>query len=329
MNTLFASATLKLTLWYLLILMVLSLLFSSILYGISSNELRRSLRAGPGPGALFLDTEQARELRETRQQEGATRLLGNLVILNVSTLVVGGGVSYLLARRTLRPIHESMQAQGRFTSDASHELRTPLAIMQSEIEVGLRDTSATKKDYQTLLRSNLDEVNRLRELSDRLLLLASERELPLAAISLDDVSIEATGRIVKAAQAKHITVANEVKPIKVIANPEALADAVTILLDNALKYSPAKTTVTMSSETQGRFVNLRVADQGQGIAAGDLPYIFDRFYRADTSRTRQSVEGHGLGLSIAQRIVEQHGGELSVESKPGHGAMFTIRLRRA
>ncbi len=327
MNDLFDSATLKLTGWYLLILMMVSLLFSGILYGISSNELRRSLRA-PGQTmlGLFVENDAARELRESRYKEGQARVLGNLIVLNVSTLVAGGGVSYLLARRTLRPIREAMEVQSRFTSDASHELRTPLAIMRSEIEVGLRDKSATKKDYKELLESNLDEVERLRELSDRLLLLASERELPLDTVSLDEISIEALNRVIKPAQLKKIDVVNEVSPIMVRANLEAMADVVTVLLDNALKYSDEKTTVTIHSGVRGRTAILSVTDQGHGIEADDLPRIFDRFYRVDGSRSRQHVEGHGLGLSIAKRIVDQHGGQLNVQSEPGRGATFSIRL---
>mgnify|MGYP001009325481 FL=1 len=129
MNDLFDSATLKLTGWYLLILMMVSLLFSGILYGISSNELRRSLRA-PGQTmlGLFVENDAARELRESRYKEGQARVLGNLIVLNVSTLVAGGGVSYLLARRTLRPIREAMEVQSRFTSDASHELLSLIHI---------------------------------------------------------------------------------------------------------------------------------------------------------------------------------------------------------
>lgn len=332
MTNLFTSASLKLTGWYLLILMVISLTFSAILYQLASAELRRGLRAPAGisiNGGLFMESSYAQQLRETRYREGVARLTGNLIVLNVATLVAGGGVSYFLARRTLQPIHEAMEAQGRFTSDASHELRTPLAVMQSEIEVGLRDKAATKQGYKELLESNLDEVNRLRELSDRLLQLSSERDLQLSPVALDDVSIEAISHVVKNAQQKHIAVVNEVKPVRIEANLEALADAVTVLLDNAIKYSPNGTTVTMSSEVRGKTVLLHVTDEGPGIAEEDLPHVFDRFYRADTSRSRQHVEGHGLGLSIAQRIVSQHDGQVEITSEPGKGSTFTIRLPRS
>ncbi|HEX8390089.1 MAG TPA: HAMP domain-containing sensor histidine kinase [Candidatus Saccharimonadales bacterium] len=330
MNRLFQSATLQLTGWYLLVLMIISLLFSSILYTISIDQLRRSLR-GPvtGPFAELFDTQAVRVFREQRYREGQASLLTNLGMLNTVALVAGGGASYFLARRTLQPIRQALEAQGRFTSDASHELKTPLTVMQTEIEVGLREENATKALYRGLLESNLDEVNRLRELSDRLLTLSANHELPLKPTMLDDVAIQAVTHIVKPAQLKDITVINEVKPVSVLANADALADAVTILLDNAIKYSPVGTTVSLRSVGRGgKSVSLEVRDQGPGIAAEDLPHIFDRFYRADPSRTRDNVEGHGLGLSIAQRIAQQHHGELTVDSRSRKGATFRIRLMR-
>lgn len=330
MNTLFESATLKLTCWYLAILMVLSLLFSAILFQLASAELRHGLRAPVREvwleSGLFMENEAARNFRETRYEEGISHLIGNLVVMNVVTLVAGGGLSYILARRTLQPIQDAMEAQGRFTSDASHELRTPLTIMQSEIEVGLRDKHATKHTYRDLLASNLDEVHRLRQLSDRLLVLASDRDLELGPISLEEVAIEAVSHVVKLAQQKRITVTNDVGPVIVQGNREALADVITILLENAIKYSPEKTAVTLSSSVRNKTAIIQVADQGPGIAQDDLPHIFDRFYRADSSRSRQHVQGHGLGLSIARRIVTQHGGQLSVKNNPHVGAVFTIRL---
>lgn len=313
--------------------MIISLAFSGILYQLSASELRHGLRApGPdslqGPG-LFIEGEVGRTLREERYEEGVSRLIANLAVLNIATLILGGGFSYLLARKTLEPIHLSMEAQSRFTSDASHELRTPLAIMQSEIEVGLRDKNATKNDYRALMQSTLDEVHRLEQLSARLLLLANETELPLTSAKADAITIDAISRIVKVAQKKQITVINEVKPVSVLAHAESLADAVTILLDNALNYSPAKTTITLTSELRGKTVLLKVIDQGYGIASADLPHVFDRFYRADISRSRQHVEGHGLGLSIARRIVELHHGEILAQSEPGKGTEFTIKLLKS
>ena len=329
MANLFTSASLKLTGWYLLILMVVSVLFSGLLFGVATGELRHGLRAPARPQdggvGLFMDSYDARQLRESRFQEARGNLAGNLILFNLGTLILGGGASYLLARRTLRPIREAMDAQARFVSDASHELRTPLAVMQSEIEVSLR-AQASKKEYHEILESNLEEVNRLRQLTDRLLLLSGDSALELQALPLDEVVADALAHVVTIAQSKSIAIDNKVAPINARVNRESLADAITILLENAIKYSPKETTVVVTSEAQGRYVLLHITDHGQGIAREDINKIFDRFYRADQSRSKLVVEGHGLGLSIARRIVELHDGVITAESELGKGTTFTLKL---
>ena len=325
---LFHSATLRLTLWYVLILTVLSLFFSGIDYSIAANELHRPL----GPGNQRQDSysfgvlNDFEELRQRREQEGKTRLVTSLVVFNAVVIATGGPASYYLARRTLQPIEEALEAQTRFTSDAAHELRTPLAVMQSEIEIGLRDKRATVPKQRDLLESNLDEVGRLRSLTDRLLLLSNLKAVEVSPTSLDDVATEAVNRVIPLALAKHIGIESTVGKQAAVANAEILTDMLVILLDNAIKYSPKKSAITISAKTQGKHVVLDVTDNGPGIEAKDLPHIFDRFYRADTSRSKENVEGHGLGLSIAKRSVEAMGGTITAASTPGKGTTFTIRL---
>ena len=325
---LFHSATLRLTLWYVLILTVLSLFFSGIVYSIAANELHRPL----GPGNQRQDSysfgvlNDFEELRQRREQEGKTRLVTSLVVFNAVVIATGGLASYYLARRTLQPIEEALEAQTRFTSDAAHELRTPLAVMQSEIEIGLRDKRATVPKQRDLLESNLDEVGRLRSLTDRLLLLSNLKAVEVSPTSLDDVATEAVNRVIPLALAKHIGIESTVGKEAAVANAEILTDMLVILLDNAIKYSPKKSAITISAKTQGKHVVLDVTDNGPGIEAKDLPHIFDRFYRADTSRSKENVEGHGLGLSIAKRSVEAMGGTITAASTPGKGTTFTIRL---
>jgi signal transduction histidine kinase len=101
------------------------------------------------------------------------------------------------------------------------------------------------------------------------------------------------------------------------------------LVDNAIKYSPDGSRVTIASATRGRSVHIDVTDKGRGIDERDLPHIFDRFYRADLSRSNSDVKGHGLGLSIAKQIADMMGGELSVTSRSGKGSTFTIKLDAA
>jgi len=144
----FQSATLKLTGWYLLILMVISLIFSVAIYQTTTQEVNtrlekfeHSLQVIPG-----FAIQPAETMRSGEADAAASHIIFGLVLANSMIFVVGGVISYLLARRTLRPIQDMHEAQSRFTSDASHELRTPLAAMRTEIEVALRDKSATKKD---------------------------------------------------------------------------------------------------------------------------------------------------------------------------------------
>lgn len=323
------SATLKLTAWYLLIIMLLSLGFSLVLYSLSSAELERQLPLrGSRIEALFPDAESFIAFRQNQIDAGRARLASNLIVINLVTLAAGGAASYLLARRTLQPIADAMEAQGRFISDASHELRTPLTAMQAEIEVSLRGSSTLSKTaMKSLLESNLQEVNKLRNLSDRLLQLSAENQLQLSPVNLEEPAIDAMNRMLVTAQAKHIAIENEVRPLKVTANAESLSDLLIILLDNAIKYSPEGSTVRLTSDVKGRTALLRIADMGIGINASDLPHIFDRFYRADVSRTSlKGINGYGLGLAIARRIVAMHKGSIDVQSTPGKGTIFTIKL---
>ena len=194
----FHSATLKLTGWYLLILMAISLIFSVVIYNIVSNELgdrleqlqsrfERSNIAIPFDG-LHNPTYTA--FRIDQDARAKTNLLVSLIYVNLLILATGGAGSYLLARRTLQDIEAAHEAQSRFTSDASHELRTPLAAMRTEIEVALRDKDATKTELRETLESSLEEVNKLTNLSQMLLHLAraEHNDLEMTAISLPAIT---------------------------------------------------------------------------------------------------------------------------------------------
>jgi signal transduction histidine kinase len=235
-------------------------------------------------------------------------------------------VSYILARRNLEPIEEAIEAQSRFASDASHELRTPLAAIQTENEVALRNPKLTLARAKDILTSNLEEVTRLQALSAGLLRLAREdgRDITLSPVALSEAVAQAISHYHKPAKQKHITVTNKVSGTVVHADQHSLTQALEILLDNAIKYSPVKTTVAITGGKRGKEGFVTVADEGPGISSKDLPLIFDRFYRADISRSSQRVSGHGLGLALAQKIVEQSGGAINAKSKLGKGAKFTI-----
>jgi signal transduction histidine kinase len=324
----FDAAYLKLTAWYVVIIMAISLLFSFWVYNQAHNELQlglnRVVHIDPGdplPGDAFGQAIQDR-LDDSRH-----RLIMRLVSLNLIVFAAGAAASYMLARRTLRPVEESVDAQHRFTADASHELRTPLAAMKAEIEVGLRDKKLTKEDAIELLRSNLEEVDRLGGLAEGLLTLTQSDSPPvLVPLRLDEAAAKVTKRLQPLADAKHITIKTELKPVTIAAEESALDKIIGILLDNAIKYSAEKTEITLHSYRKDGHGYLEVRDQGIGIKATELPHIFDRFYRADTSRSKTNVQGHGLGLSIAQKLTENLGAKISATSIPGKGSTFELRL---
>lgn len=321
----FHAATLKLTAWYLAILMAVSLAFSVVIYQIAAREFDRPFP--PESQTRFLtQADIIREIREARADESKRTVLINLTILNLITLTLGAGASYFFARHTLEPIEEAMEAQSRFVSDASHELRTPLAVMRTENEIALRGSKPTVTALKDTLSSNLEEIGRLQLLTDRLLALSSEQELPLAPFSIGEAVHEAVLRHELAAKQKDITLAVEAADVSARGNSETVCDIVSILIDNAIKYSPAKTTVSVSAGEQNGRIVVSVADEGDGIADEDLPRVFDRFYRADQSRTKQNVEGHGLGLALAKRLSDINNARVSAQNREPHGAVFTLEL---
>lgn len=322
----FESATVKLTAWYLAIIVTVSLLFSVVIYSIASTEVGSrisSLQRNARPDFAF--TQSLEDVRDAQVHQAETNLISSLLITNVCIWIAGGIGSYYLARRTLQPIEEAHEAQSRFTSDASHELRTPLASMKTELEVALRDASISKDEMRELLESNLEEVNKLTKLSQTLLQLSQldHKNIEREKVILADAAKTAISRFEKTNGRIQLT---EHKTPAVYANKSAVEELLTILLDNALKYSPDGSPVQLTLIHQKNMTGFEVVNTGEGIPAEILPFIFDRFYRVDASRTGGKKKGYGLGLSLAKKIVELHGGELTVSSAPQQATTFRVLL---
>jgi len=327
----FQSATVRLTAWYVAILAVICLAFSSTIYVVATRELNarlthfdNGLQIIEGPTGLPLNYNQAEHLRGNETSLASSHLILELIYCNSAILILGGIGSYYLARRTMQPIERAHEAQSRFTSDASHELRTPLASMQIELESVLRDKEADSATLREVLQSSLEEVGKMSALSGMLLDLSQleYKKLdmkPVDLITLTREAIEHTHR-------ENRICLKAPKQLKIVANDTALGEAITILLDNALKYSTNKSTVDVRLSKSSRGTIIAVSNDGAGIKAEDLPHIFERFYRGDSSRTGGTKSGFGLGLSLAQKIVELHHGSLTAESKPGHLTTFRILL---
>jgi signal transduction histidine kinase len=329
----FHSAALKLTLWYLAIVMAVSTGSSVAIYHFSSNDLRRGVQRQIEFYSQVLSPEESRSYSKLRLAQLAAdqkHLRDRLLLFNLAVLIGGGLASYWLARKTMRPLEAALDAQTRFTGDASHELRTPLSVMQTEIEVALRDPKLSIKESKNLLQSNLEEIGRLKRLAEGLLALAGQSvDLDYSqSVSVRQAAQLAIERNNAASKAKKIKVSLSGPEVKLRGNQQSLADLINILLDNAIKYSPRGTEVKIETGSRDRRGYLKVIDHGAGIAAKDLPRIFERFYRADSSRSKSQAEGYGLGLAIAKKITDLHHGSIEVKSTLGKGSAFTVYIPR-
>ncbi len=332
----FNKARLKLTAWYLLIIMFISTAFSIVIFGIITHEVNRF--AGRQQVRIeqdlqergFLSPQFRIVINPSLVNEVRQRTITFLVVINGVIFVFAGGLGYFLAGETLQPIKEIVDEQNRFISDASHEFRTPLTSLKTTMEVSLRDKNFTIKDARSLITDSIGEVNKLQLLSDGLLQLTQYQKpnghMNMEILPFLTVVREAIRKVEPMAKQKKIIINLQVEEEKVFGNKYGLVDLLVILLDNAIKYSAPSSAVTVRSHKNDGSVIVTISDQGIGIAEKDLPHIFDRFYRADTARSRSKSGGYGLGLSIANKIVDWHHGMINVESQLKKGTTFTIKL---
>ncbi|HEV3038973.1 MAG TPA: ATP-binding protein [Candidatus Angelobacter sp.] len=230
----------------------------------------------------------------------------------------------------LARIENSFKRMTQFTADASHELRTPVAIMRTTAEIALRQ-KRDEETYRKALQEVLEEAERTSSLIDDLLTLAradsAAQQLELSPTNIAEGIEMAFSRIKFLAAEKTVAVSLQViqREVWIEGNHEALLRLFLVLFDNAVKYTPAGGKVSAVFDVvKGRSV-FRIQDSGIGIAPEDLPCIFERFYRADKTRTRKQG-GSGLGLAIAKWIADAHKAEIRVESTLGKGSVFTVEF---
>jgi two-component system sensor histidine kinase CiaH len=320
----FHSARIKLTAWYLLIILLISISFSAAIYRLISAEIERFERTSRirierrirEDFAPLWDSRIPPDFPVTNPElliETEHRVLFMLIIINCAIGIAAGGLGYILAGITLRPIKSMIDEQNRFISDASHELRTPLTSLKSAFEVYLRG-----------------KVDKLQSLSESLLEIAQyqkpDRHIVFEQLSVTEIIEGAIRRVSTVAKQKQITITSKTENISAKGNKYGLTDLFVILLDNAIKYSNKKSAVSISSHKTDGYYEVSVADHGIGISKKDLPHVFDRFFRADSARSKTGTTGYGLGLSIAKQITETHKGSIQIVSTPGQGSVCTVRL---
>ncbi len=267
--------------------------------------------------------------------EPGKKVLHNLLLIIVIGVISSFGIALLaglfLANRSLIPIRRAWDKQQRFVSDASHELRTPLAVLQINLERLFRHPDHTIEQESRKIAVMIDETKRIGKLVADLLTLArsdsNQLEIVREPVRLDQLLRNIAAEFHDAAGLKNIAIQTEFSEsaaLSVWGDRDRLHQMLVILLDNALKYS-TEGTITLNCTAAGSHVTIEVSDTGIGISSEDLPFIFDRFYRADKARNR-TQGGTGLGLSIAKWIVEAHHGSISARSIQGVGTTIQIVL---
>jgi two-component system, OmpR family, sensor histidine kinase CiaH len=341
----FHSARLKLTAFYLAILLCFSLVltfgvrtFALHEYDESNDAQQQAVRvleknAFGVSESFLLPPKPIKLFANVQQDQGSLvrrHLRDDLIELNLCALVIGGILSYWYAGRTLKPIAKAHDAQKRFAADASHELRTPLANMQLENEVFLRQKSFSEDDARGLITSNLEEVQRLESLAGNLLALTQyERaNLRLAAVPIGSVIKDVLAHSGKALESRKAQVEQNIAAARITGHRESLERLFTIVLDNAIKYGPEGGKVFVTGKKVSGHYELSIRDEGPGIAPADLPHIFDRLYRGDKARSTRA-EGYGLGLSLARQIADANGATIEADNAKPKGAVFTIVLQSA
>ncbi|GEM49579.1 PAS domain-containing sensor histidine kinase [Deinococcus cellulosilyticus] len=232
-------------------------------------------------------------------------------------------------RDSEKRLRELSEAQKRFIADAAHELRTPLTAIQGNIDIFMRYPNIPDDEKLDILGDVQRESNRLGRLVNDMLQLArgdSGATLREEEVQLDQVIVDVWRDLSRVVPFHHMLL-GEVEPLQIMGDQDRLKQLLLILLENALKYTPEGGTVSVSLSRQEKCAEMRVMDTGYGISEEDLPRVFERFFRADRSRTRgEDPGGTGLGLPIAKWIVESHKGKIWLESELGKGTTAVVQL---
>ena len=316
-NNLFLWARLKLTFLYVLIIAVILAAFSVGLYFSLQKNIKDTI-----------DEEfKGHNSRQAAIQKTDTQVKEAFVIGNVILLIVSGGLAFFLARKNLRPIEETLEEQRRFTANASHDLRTPLSIMKTDCEVILRKNKADSQEFRDLVRSNLEEIDRMSRMVEQLLFLSRNNAMPnqqLEQIALGKLAEKMVENFQSLAKNKGVSlIISEIADGSVKGNRLDLEKLFFNLLKNAVDYTASGGKIEVTVKRDKNQLEVLVTDTGIGISKEDLPHITEAFYRADKTRS-QETGGSGLGLSIVKEIIRSHHGKLKIDSQLNVGTKIRM-----
>lgn len=288
---------------------------------------------------LFKDTNTQDEIAYTQlliNVDAEQTIISNferlVIICSIIFTILSISASFILSKKMMKPIIQSWNKQSEFVENASHELRTPLTIIQNKLELLLTAPNKKIADKFENIALSLSETRRLSKLTSDLLTLAradsAETELTLQTVDVDAFvkKICAPYQEIAESQEKHFWL-NLKCPINIKVDETRFHQLLVILLDNALKYTSENDSIGVKTYVDDHKAVIEVTDTGIGIKEKNLPYIFDRFYREDKARSRETG-GVGLGLSIAQWIVEKHKGSIKAVKNKNKGTTFIIKLQK-
>jgi signal transduction histidine kinase len=308
----------KLTLAYAGLLFLLLVAFSIIVYALLSIVVLQDIepfRDDPGI------TAAAHRMLET--------YVVRLLFANAVGLLLVVAVAWLLAKITLRPLEQAISLQRQFTNNASHDLRTPLAVIRTETSAALHQHPELPTEYEERVRIIDEQAQRMERLIDQLLTLShldADSALDREPTDLTVVVNGVVRDLRPLAQARSVDLKfTRAESAVVMGDELKLSQLVSNLLDNAIKFSPAQATVALAVWQAKDSAYLAVSDEGAGIEPQVLPQLFSRPQHSNGAQTNgHSV--HGLGLPLCRWIAQAHGGDVTVETRQGHGSVFTVRL---
>jgi signal transduction histidine kinase len=272
--------------------------------------------------------------RSTEPEHSALSQLRTVLLAVFGGSVIPAGFAgFVLSGRVLRPIQDAMGSQQTFIADASHELRTPVAVVRTNAELLQRHIASSGEVApadQAAVEDILHESDRLGKMVEQMLTLAQadagETSIVRSEVVLDQIVEEVARSMTALASARGVTLnADTNGAIDLRGDPDRLRELLVVLLDNAIKYTDAGGKVDLTVQRTHKRATIEVVDTGRGIPPDSLAHIFDRFYRVDKARSRDSG-GTGLGLAIARQIVDAHDGTIRIDSELAKGTKVTVEL---
>ncbi len=315
-DKIFQKAKIKLTIFYVGVMFCILVIFTSILMFTLESRLRASL-----DGKILITQEQEDPVKSASDDiEAVVYTVDGLLLLIIAFS------SYFLAGKTLKPIKDTLDAQTKFSADASHDLRTPLAIIMTESEVLLQDKDQSISDYKKVVESNLEEAKKMNLLVSDLLLIArgENSKLEKEKIDLSALLFTITHKMKQQLENKNLSLEQNIqKDISLYVNKTDIERAIKNILQNAINFTKIGS-IKITLKKENKKIILEIVDTGVGISQKDIPFVFDRFYKAEHSRNDES--GSGLGLPIAKTLLERNGGDINITSDTNVGTKVTILI---